>query len=138
MTATRDADQPDAVGSHFELTGARLKPTRGIIDVGKRGRIAGDRRHAKIERCHDNTASYQRLIEHRVGRAVMVAPGAAMEVNQQRTWPITSRLEQAQDQRAAAVAQVFDVVNRELVRKRWCGLCSCAGGWHDGVLRVAS
>jgi hypothetical protein len=93
MPATRDTDHPDPVGSHFQLAGAPLKPTRGVVDVGKRGWITGHRRHAEVERCDDNSALCQRLIEHRVGRAVLVAPGATMKVNHQREWPRTFRLE---------------------------------------------
>src|SRR5262249_33203068 len=53
------------------------------------------------------------------------------EVNHQREWPRTLRLEQAQEQRAAAVIEVFDVINRELVRvKRRSGFGGCAGDWH--------
>ena len=116
VAAARDAYHADPAGTGFQLAGARLQPAYGVIDIAQRRRIAGSRRHAPVKGRNDDAALGQRLVEHHVGRAVLVAPCTTVQINHQRERPRALWLEQAQQQRAAAVAQVFDVVDAKLMR----------------------
>ena len=78
-----------------ELGRAALRPPDRVVDVLHRRRVPGDRRLAEVERDHDHAALGERLVQDRVVRAVAAAPGAAVQVDDQRERTAAARREDA-------------------------------------------
>ena len=105
MRAARGAERrrPARAGCRIPRACAfsqRVAKLMSAIEAG----IAVRRRHAEIDRQHDDAAFRQRLVERRVVEPVARRPGAAMHVDQRRERPCALRLVQPRQQRRVAVA----------------------------------
>src|SRR5438045_4504130 len=109
MRTARGSEAPDQLAPAAEFDGMRLEPARRQINVGDRGRVAVLRRHAEINRQHDDAALGERLVERRVVEPITRGPGAAMDVHERRKWTGPSWPIEAGQQRHPIRPLVFEV-----------------------------
>jgi len=115
MAPARNADGAHAIGAAAELTRLRLEPADGVVDVDEGRGIAQVGRHPEVEGGHDDAALRQGLVHRHVIGAVAVAPGTPVEIHHHRKGALPLGAEQAREERLVAVAEILDVVDRDLV-----------------------
>ena len=115
MPAARRAVGADPVGAAAELARMRLQPADAVIDVLQRRRIGRLGRIAEIDRQHHDAGG--REIERGVLAvgAVLVVPGAAVDLEHRRERAGSRRLIEPRQPRLAAAALVDDVLDHEFI-----------------------
>ncbi len=115
MAAARDSEGENAIGARVELRGLRLQPSNPIVYVHQRSGVGSDRRHAKIQRRHQDAASREAFVDGGVIQSIAEAPRAAVQLDDRWKRSGAARLEQAREQRRIAVAQILHIFDLDCI-----------------------
>ena len=107
-------------GIDLEFFGMLFEPAYGVVDVLQRGRIDGIRRHAEIKRRHHHAGARQRCVGAFVAGAVLVTPGATVNIDDQRKRARAARNVNTRLITLVAVTDVFDIAHVDVVTRSWC------------------
>src|SRR5579862_7719643 len=114
MPAARSPHAADPIGATAIGARPRLQPARRQVDVGEGGRVGRFRRHAEIDGCDQDAALGQGPGDKVVVGAVLMDPGAAMHLDHRRVGATAGRPVEPRQQRAAALALVFDIFHPQV------------------------
>src|SRR5699024_3485129 len=110
------ADGADALGHAVEVASVLLEPAGGVVHVGDGLRVAAVLALAEVDGDHDDAAAGHRLVERLVLEPVVVVPGAAVDLHQDRERAGALRLVDARQPGAVAVTAVLDVAALDFER----------------------
>lgn len=88
MTAARGAESADETAVASEIASVRLQPADPKVYLGDGFRISGRRRHAKIERHHDDARRGKTFMDRCVVKSIVFRPRSPVDVHDRGKRPV--------------------------------------------------